>query len=272
MTEKLGTGGGRTPGGIRRTAVRIAVLAAVLTVAPFWARAVVGARETFLWAREKPVATLVGYARGPGFSEAVDRIRDVVPPDGSYLVLVDPYDAGALNAIALRQALLPRRPVLLKRFDELPGKPSARLLATVVIESDDSAPVVTGEVPVFEPLDPGSLGREDDSLVASVDEVSFDATGRIRIRGWCQGNGAVPCDVAAVLVGGLSVPVFQVSREPRPDVEAALPEIGPCPRAGYRLTLAQGVAVGSTVSIRVVFRTADGRWRKYPEQVAERAR
>jgi hypothetical protein len=103
-----------------------------------------------------------------------------------------------------------------------------------------------------------------------VDDLSFDSTGRLRIRGWCQGNGAVRCDVAAVVVDGVSVPIQLVSREPRPDVEAALPALGPCPRAGYCLTLPQGVAAGPRISVRVAFRSADGRWRIYPERIAER--
>ncbi len=248
------------------------MLAALLSVVPTWVRAVIGARETVLWSKQRPLAIQVADERGPGFQEAVTKIREIVPPEGAYLVLVDPFGPGSLSAIALRQALLPRKPVLFKRFEELPGKPSERLLATVVIESDDSGPIVTGEVPLFEPLCPGSLGVEYDSLAASVDSLTFDRLGTIRIRGWCQGDGAVRCDVAAVLVDGTTAPVLQISREPRPDVEAALPRVGSCGRAGYRLTVAQRVADRSTSSVAVVFRTADGRWRKYPERVVERAR
>lgn len=257
-------------GGIRRTVVRIAVLAALLSVAPFWVGAVRQTRETIRWSRERSLSTLVGGERGPGFLEAVERVRAVVPPDGAYLVLANPYGPGALVGHSFRQALLPRKPVLLQRFQDLPGRPPERLLATVVIDSDDSGVVVTGEVPVFEPFDSGSLGAEDPSLAASVDDLSFDSAGRLRIRGWCQGDGAVRCDVAAVVVDGVSVPIQQVSREPRPDVEAALPSIGPCPRAGYLLTLPQGVAAGPRISVRVAFRSADDRWRIYPERIVER--
>jgi hypothetical protein len=268
----LGKGRWRVPGGVRLLGVRIAVLVALLSVTPTWARAAAEARKTLRTSRRESLATQVGGERAPGFLEAVDRIREAVPADGAYLVLVDPYGPGALTGIALRHALLPRKAVLLQRFQELPGKPSVQLRATVVIDSDEFAPVVTGGVLLFEPFDPGSLGVEDESFLASVDDLFIDSTGLIRIRGWCQGDGAVSCDVAAVLVDGISVPISQISREPRPDVEAVVPAVGPCPRAGYRLTLAKGVAVGPRDPVRVVFRTADGRWRIYPERFAERAR
>lgn len=263
---------GRLPLGLRLLVLRGAVLVAVLCVIPYWLRGVKQMKGALREGREKPLAAIVGAERGPGFLEAVEEIRRTIPPDGAYLVVVEPYGRGALTAIAFRHALLPRKPVLRQRYNELAGSPSVRPLATVVIQSDEAPPVVIAGAGLVERFDPGAFGVEDRSLPAAVDEVVFESNGRIRIRGWCQGFGGVPCDVGAVLVDGKSVPISAMDRVPRRDVEAVVPSVGPCPRAGYKLVIPAGVATGDRVSVEVVFRTADRRWRLYPPRGAERVR
>lgn len=263
---------GPAPRGSRLVAFRVAVLAAVLCVIPLWLRAARQIRREVRQGWTAPLVELVSEERGPGFREAVDELRRTVPPDGSYLLLADPDGPGALTAISLRHAALPRRPVLLSRYGELAGEPAVPPGATVVVENDEEPPAVAAGAGLFGRFDPGSLGIEDTSLPAAVDEVVLEPTGKIRVKGWCQGFGGVACEVAAVLLNGRSVPVARMPRVPRPDVEAVVPSVGPCSRAGYRLTVPARVVSGDRFLVEVVFRTADGRWRAYPKQAVERPR
>ncbi len=260
------------PLGFRRVAFRVAVLAALLCVIPLWLRAARQIRREVRQGWTTPLEVLVGEERGPGFREAVDELRRAVPPDGSYLLLADPDGPGALTAISLRHAALPRKAMLLRRYGELDGEPAVPPGATVVVENDEDPPAVAAGAGLFGRFDPGSLGIEDTLLPAAVDEVVFEPTGKIRVSGWCQGFGGVSCEVAAVLLNGKSVPVTRPCRVPRPDVEAVVPSVGPCPRAGFRLTVPESVASGDRFLVEVVFRTADGRWRAYPKQAVERSR
>ena len=269
---RLDTSPNRSRNRLGTLLARVAILAAVLVVVPGWLTAIGEARKQLRSARKEPFVERIAKERGPGFLEAVEKVRASVPPEGSYILEVDPYGRGSLTAIALRHAVLPRKPILLQRYVELKGEPAVRPRVTVFVEDDETAPSVLEWTGLVERFDPSALGTRDDSLLGSVDEVHFDPDGRVRVRGWCQGDDAVRCDVAAVLVNGRPAPLSEVTREPRPAVEAALPRVGPCPRAGYRFTLPRGVATGDRVSVEAIFRTVDGRWRIYPEQFARRSR
>ncbi len=258
--------------GLRGRAVRVAVGLAIVCVAPLWLRALTNSRNPVRHAAGHSLESLIGEERVPGFVDAVEVIRNAVPRDGSYLLVTEPYGPGSLTAIAFRNAVLPRRPILLRTLREESGEPPVRPVATVVIDRDDEPPVVTRDVGLLHRLDPAQLGIEDDSIPAAVDEAVLDAKRRLRLRGWCQGAGSIPCDVAAVLLDGTSVPTSKARRTPRPDVEAAIPSLGPCPRAGYELFVPSGVVPSGRFGVRVVFRTGDGRWRIYPERFAEEAR
>lgn len=185
---------------------RLAVLAAVLVVVPGWLTAIVEARKQLRGARKEPFAERIAKERGPGFLEAVEKVRSAVPPEGSYILEADPYGRGSLTAIALRHAVLPRKPILLQRYVELKGEPPVRPRVTVFVEDDETAPSVLEWTGLVERFDPGALGTRDESLLGNVDEVLFDPDGSVRVRGWCQGDDAVRCDVAAVLVNGRPAP------------------------------------------------------------------
>ena len=250
----------------------VALAAAFLVVAPGWLTAILEARKQLRSARRESFEGRIGRERGPGFLEAVEKVRTAVPPEGSYIVEADPYGKGSLTAIALRHAVLPRKPILLQRYTELKGEPAVKPKVTVFVEDDETPPVVLEWTGLVERFDPATFGTRDDSILGSVDEVVFRPDGSVWVRGWCQGDGAVRCDIGAVLVNGRPAPLPEVTRDPRADVEAALPRVGPCPRAGYRFTLPRGIATGEVVSVQVVFRTEDARWRVYPERSARRSR
>jgi hypothetical protein len=204
-----------------------------------------------------------------GFAAAVEEVRQRVHPGGAYLFAAAPYGDGAVTAIALRLALLPRRPILVGRFSELPGSPKLRPDATVFVENDVTPPSVRPALGLPASDDLSNRGLRDDSIPCAVDEVTVARTREIGIRGWCQEKGGTPCDVAAVLVRGLPVPFVEIDRHPRPDVAATLSGFRPSPRAGYRVTVPASSAAPGPVEVQVVFRTVDGRTRTY-ERVSGR--
>lgn len=257
----------RVQGAPARAGCRAALLVAVLAGVPRWVAALDLKREEIRGAWGRPAAALVEEERGRDFAKALDRAKALIPERSRYLLLGNASGPGAAMTIALRLELLPRTAVLFSRLVELgaeyPGVPPA----VVSIDGDERPPRV---LPGFD--GPARFaatlaGTPDDGLPASVDEVTFDGTGGVSIRGWCQAEG-VDCGVAAVLLDGHPVPFVDLGREPRGDVAAALPKLGPCTRAGYRVRVPR-IRDDGRLDVEVVFRAADGRFRCYPKVSVE---
>jgi len=256
-------------GGRKGIAANVSVLVALVAVLPAWVHGL-GASCLEAWrglGREPDAQRAAEQVAG--FGAAVEALRGRVEPGGAYVVAVGSRGAGAVTAIALRVALLPRKPILVGRFSEIQGSPGTRPVATVTVENDETPPVV-GPAPGLSASE-GALvwGVRDDSIPAAVDEVTVTRNREIGIRGWCQEKGGIPCDVVAVLIRGLTVPFVEIDRHPRPDVAAVLSGFRPTPRAGYRVQVPAGFVAPGAVEVQVVFRTADGRTRTY-ERVAAR--
>ena len=83
----------------------------------------------------------------------------------------------------------------------------------------------------------------------------------VTLSGWCQEPGSRPCSSVLVIVDGVRRPE-RVERFPRPDVAAAVPGIGDCQTAGWRLTATFGATESGEHSAVVFFLTADGRFRR----------
>lgn len=113
-----------------------------------------------------------------------------------------------------------------------------------------------------------SPALEVPDLPVSVDNPSEEllVRGELFVRGWCQEIGGGPVAPVELLVDGLPLPARRTTRVPRPDVSAALPEVGDASRAGYEAWVdVSGLAPGPHVLV-VVFETPDGRWRRYPDR------
>jgi hypothetical protein len=105
--------------------------------------------------------------------------------------------------------------------------------------------------------------RYDASIPVAVDAPGEGAalSGTLDIRGWCQLRGGGAVEPVEFRVDGVLARVLALDRAPRPDVAAAIPEIGDASRAGYAARLdASGLAAGSH-DLKVTFRAADGRRR-----------
>lgn len=257
----------RERGAPARAVCRAALLVAVLAGLPRWVAALDLRRDEIRGAWGRPVAALVEEERGPDFAEALDRAKALIPERGRYLLLGNASGPGAATTIALRLELLPRTAVLFSRLVELgaeyPGVPPA----VVSVGGDERPPRVLPGFDAPTRFEATLAGTPDDGLPASVDEVTFDDTDGFSIRGWCQAEG-VDCGVAAVLLDGHPVPFVELGREPRGDVAAALPALGSCERAGYRVRVPSARSEGR-FDVEVVFRAADRRFRVYPKVSVE---
>jgi hypothetical protein len=112
---------------------------------------------------------------------------------------------------------------------------------------------------------PRISGREDGTLLGSVDEPGDRTTvvGALRVKGWAR----APFEDLEVrlFIDGVAVGAA-VRRVPRPDVQAAIPSLGDCSRAGWSFLVEFPVHEGSSGQheLTAVFFTRDGRFRSYP--------
>lgn len=200
---------------------------------------------------------------GPRLAAAADRARDAVGRTEG-LAVVDGA-GGDGSAYWLRYDLSPRR--LLLASDAMPVPPEAAPKGltpwTLVVDPSPREPRLVDSAAASGGRSSFSPGRLDDSIPASIDEPSEGGrvAGDLQVRGWCQELGSRPCEGFRFLVDGMLVDPLVVERHRRPDVERAVPGIGPADSAGYKavLKLPPGTAGPRTVS--VYFVTRDGRYR-----------
>ncbi len=111
---------------------------------------------------------------------------------------------------------------------------------------------------------PRVSGREDGSLLGSMDEPRDGATviGSLRVKGWARAPGE-DLDVKLFLDGAIMA--APIRRVPRPGLEAAIPSLGDCSRAGWESVI-EYPREGSPNAheLTAVFLTRDGRFRSYP--------
>lgn len=112
---------------------------------------------------------------------------------------------------------------------------------------------------------PRISGREDGSLPGSIDEPRQGATvvGPLRAKGWARAPGE-DLDVRLYVDGAIAG--TRLRRVPRPEVQAAIPSLGDCSRAGWESVIDFPTRDGSPGEheLTAVFFTRDGRFRSYP--------
>ncbi|HSB62570.1 MAG TPA: hypothetical protein VLJ18_00330 [Thermoanaerobaculia bacterium] len=108
-------------------------------------------------------------------------------------------------------------------------------------------------------------GRQDETLLGSVDEPREGATviGPLRMKGWARVPGE-DLDVRLFLDG--AVVATPIRRVPRPELQAAIPSLGDCSRAGWESVIDRPPRDGSSNvhELTAVFFARDGRVRSYP--------
>lgn len=266
--------------GLRRVGrLRPYVLAglALATVVPTFAhwRGFLGDFAKTTWVGRRDDATAANARLyGAAYVAGVDEIRRRLPPDSPYL-LVKATDASQIQNY-IRYHLAPRTPRFLgtlvgcKRtyIQTAPNE----LPSWVVLAADPGEPPRLESTASFAAREPDFFVRgEDDSIPGSIDSPSQEAAVGVdlRISGWCQESGSRPCSDVLLMFDGCRIPPTSFDRYPRPDVEAALPGMGSCARAGFSGTWTlPETMIGKTISIRAIGVSADrSRHRNFTRQV-----
>ena len=86
--------------------------------------------------------------------------------------------------------------------------------------------------------------------------------GDLLVRGWAREPGEDL--LVKILVDGAEVVPASFRRVPRPDVSAALPQMGDCSSAGYEAIVPRPAGAPDEVEVSVLFRSRSGRMRHYP--------
>lgn len=224
-------------------AIPAAVVAALtLATAPAQVRTAAG------WLKESPrgIARDAEAARvelrGDAYAVALAAAAARIPAGDSYAIADEGGPGPDMNWV--RCDLAPRAPVRL-----LPGPCGAWYF--------DRPPKVVPEVAVVVAVDGSVRLAETRSLLTSlwsgltgpeveipgwIDEPAEGRTvaRRFHVGGWCQERGGRPCAAVRVWVDGREVDAARIERFPRPDVGAAVPELGDCSRAGWRVAFESG--------------------------------
>lgn len=174
--------------------------------------------------------------------QELERGRPVVAPPGALVVTLD---GGAPDL----------RPLRTYRFESasLRRISRARYLSVTIWEST-AAPVRSRS---FKWTDPDLLSSVDDPAGTAV------VTAPLRVRGWCQERGGGLVAAVEFRVDGAVVAPERIVRTARPDVAAAIPEVGDVSRAGYEAYFGIDAIPPGEHLLEVVFETADRR-RVYP--------
>jgi hypothetical protein len=87
------------------------------------------------------------------------------------------------------------------------------------------------------------LSSPEEDIPGWIDAPAEYATvsGRVVVSGWCQEKGRGPCAAIRLWLDGAEVDAARIERFPRRDVQAAVPDIGDCSRAGWRAAFEAGV-------------------------------
>ncbi len=186
--------------------------------------------------------------RGDTYVEVVETLRARIPVGGAYAIANG--GAGDPASNWLRCDLAPRTPVLLLPQlcgDWVPDRRSAPIPEIAAVVATDGSVRLAGARGLLTTLWSGLDGPEAD-IPGWMDEPAEGAAvkGTSAVSGWCQEKGGPPCTAIRVWLDGRELDAARVERFPRPDVCAAVPGMGECSRAGWRVSYAPGdLAPGS---------------------------
>ena len=134
-----------------------------------------------------------------------------------------------------------------------------RLLDVVVFEV--ALPTPLGMAPVEGASTPWAV---DIRLRGSMDGPvqGQEIRGEMIVRGWAREPGEDL--LVTIFVGDVEVSPSSFRRVSRPDVAAAIPELGDCGTTGYEAIVRRPEGLPDEVDVSVAFRSRSGRMRRYP--------
>ena len=115
------------------------------------------------------------------------------------------------------------------------------------------------------PADSGQVQREDPALTGSIDEPAEGDVvyGDLRVGGWAREAGR---DLGVTIFLDGAPRAENIDRFPRPDVAAALPSLGDCASAGYKVRIPFEVGLEGARVITVVLSAENDRVRHLSRQ------
>ena len=202
--------------------------------------------------------------RGDAYADALAEAAARIPWGGSYGIADGGSPGPDTNWV--RCDLAPRVPVLLRSrgcgdwFFERRPKEVPEL--TVVVGRDGGLRVVPTRT-LLSSLWSGLTGPQED-IPGWMDTPAEGRTvaGGFVVGGWCQERGGRPCPSVRVWIDGVEVDAARVERFPRRDVQAVLPEMGDCSRAGWRVTIAAGALAKGRHCVAAALIATGGRHRR----------
>ena len=202
--------------------------------------------------------------RGDAYADGIAQAAARIPWGGSYGIADGGSPGPDTNWV--RCDLAPRVPVLLRSkgcgdwFFERRPKEVPEL--TVVVARDGGLRVVPTRS-LLSSLWSGLTGPQED-IPGWMDTPAEGRTvaGGFVVGGWCQERGGRPCPSVRVWIDRTEVDAARIERFPRPDVQAALPEMGDCSRAGWRVPVAPGALAKGRHCVAAALIAADGRHRR----------
>jgi hypothetical protein len=202
---------------------------------------------------------------GAPYAAAIAEIGSHVPADGAYAIV---GELGRENVEhALRCDLAPRTPILLRAETVCGNWLLDRSFAPVpdlaVFVSADGTPSVVETRSILSSLWSGLTGPQAE-IPGWMDEPAEGRTvaGRFLVGGWCQERGGRTCVSIRVWMDGVEVDAARIERFPRPDVQAAVPGMGDCSRAGWRTVFEGGALTPGRHCVAAALVVADGRHRR----------
>jgi hypothetical protein len=202
--------------------------------------------------------------RGAAYADALAEAAARIPAGASYAIAVEGGNGPESNWV--RCDLAPRIAILLRPERcgvWVPDRRFAHVPALAVLVSSDGAVRLAETRSLLGPLWSGLTGPQEE-IPGWIDEPAEGRTlsGQIVVSGWCQERGGRPCASVRVWVDGREVDAARIERFPRPDVQAAVPEIGDSSRAGWRTVFEPGDLAPGTHCVAAALIAADGRHRR----------
>ncbi|HSB62573.1 MAG TPA: hypothetical protein VLJ18_00345 [Thermoanaerobaculia bacterium] len=223
---------------------------------------------------EKPLVTAISGFKGPVVRLIERKEREApIPSDllddleeipASYVLVHDSWlfpESRLLHRDWLARGMAAGRLRFIKRFD---GRMRNELYAVVRNEPEAKTLEPLPWNPAVGRVSAQPLRREDATLTGSIDEPAANAVvaGPLRVRGWARIPGE---DLhVTVTIDGEERLFVTAARVPRRDLQAALPSLGDCRAAGYEAVYAFAPGDDGEHVLDVLFRSSDGRERRYP--------
>jgi hypothetical protein len=238
------------------------VVVLALAAAPSQLRLAVGRLRASPAGLARDAAAAARALRGDAYADLVEGVRRRVPKEGAYALAAD--NSRPVDENWIRCDLAPRTPVLLVPAcgKWILDKPSASVPEVAVVVA--AGPTRVAETHALLSGLWSFLSGPQVEIPGWIDTPpeGSRAPARVVVSGWCQERGGKPCVAVRVWVDGREVDPALVERFPRPDVAAAVPDVGDCSRAGWRTVFEPGALAPGTHCVAAALIADGGRHRR----------